>query len=176
MRNVRRATRLRARLLRAFKGRSAEDAAWGGEVASAGAAESFEVGGLVVEVAPRGLKAAGDNPPAIVYTVTIHYPDGSLPWSSSYGFPPRQASAREAANAALDELDEIARDRAAWLRRVTEGMSVEEAEAMEDSPGVVKDLAAAGRVGPRLEPLRGGRAASGGWVHVGAPGEPPSAL
>jgi len=143
-------------------------------VTSAGAPETFDVAGLTVDVAPRGLKAAGNNSPAVVYVVTVRADGGSRPWSSSYGFPPRQASARQAANAALDELDEIARDSRGWLARVTHGMSEEEAEAMEDSPGVTRDVSAAAWVGPYLEPHRAERAARGAWL-AAVPPAPPGA-
>ena len=165
MRNAGLVTRVRAWLLRTFRGRSATEASWGdAEPVSAGAPETFRVGGLVVDVVPRGLKAAGDNPAAIVYNVRVGLATDPRAWASSYGFPPRQASARRAADAALDELDEVARDPDAWIRRVTDGMSEEEAEAMEDSPGVRLDLRAAEWVGPELERLREQRGALGSWL------------
>jgi len=167
VRNAGIGTRLRARLLRRFRGRSAADATWDEDPpVSAGAPESFQVGGLVVDVTPKGLKAAGINKASIVYTVRLGLSADPRGWSSGYGFPPREASARRAANAALDELDEVARDPEAWLRRVTDGMTEEEAEAMEDSPGVVLDRRAAAWVGPELERLRPRRRDSGSWLEA----------
>jgi len=165
MRNAGLATRLRARLLRTFRGRSAADAGWAEEEpVSAGAPESFEVGRLVIDVTPRGLKAAGINRPSIVYVVRVGLPAEGRAWSSSYGFPPRQASARRAADAALDELDEVARDPRAWLRRVTDGMTEDEAEAMIESPGVEQDRTAAEWFGPELAPRRVLRRDTGSWL------------
>ena len=158
-------TRVRAVLLRSFRGRSAADATWD-EAApvSAGAPESFRVGALVVDVVPKGLKAAGANPPSIVYTVRVGLVSDPRAWSSSYGFPPREASARRAADAALDELNELDLDPAAWLQRITDGMSSEEAEAMEDSPAVRLDRRAAEWVGVELEPRRPRRRDAESWL------------
>src|SRR5207248_158820 len=99
------------------------------------------------EVQPRGLKSAGTNRPATVFEVRVSRDSGSRGWSSSYGFPPREASARIAADAALDELCEIVLDRASWWRRVTAGMTEDEVEAMRDSPAVEGDERAAEWVG-----------------------------
>ena len=131
---------------------------------SAGAPESFQVGDLVIDVTPRGLKAAGINQPSIMYVVRVALPSGGRTWTSSYGFPPREATARRAAEAALDELDEAAREPATWWRRVTEGMTPEEVEAMEDSPGVEQDRAAAAWVAPSLEALRARHRDAGSWL------------
>jgi hypothetical protein len=169
VRNTSLRTRLRARLLRTFRGRSAADAAWLDELpTSAGAPETFALGGLVVTVTPRGLKAAGANAPSMVYEVGVSLAAGPGRWASRYGLEPRQASVRRAAEAALDELDEVAADPAAWTARVTAGMSEDEAEAMLDSPSVVSDLEAAGWVGPYLRGLRERRRTTGAWL--GAPG------
>ena len=159
------AIRLRARLLRTFRGRSAADAGWTDEEpVSAGAPESFELGRLVIDVTPRGLKAAGINHPSIVYVVSVGLPSEGRAWSSSYGFPPRQASARRAAEAALDELDEVARDPEAWVERVTDGMTEEEAEAMIDSPGMENDRHAAEWCAAELAPRRAQRQQAGSWL------------
>lgn len=131
---------------------------------SAGPPRSFELGELRIEVAPRGLKSAGANSPSIVYEVRVARATGQRTWSSSYGFPPREGSAHKAADAALDELVEIALDREHWWKRVTEGMTEEEAEAMEDSPSVRLDQGAAEWVGPQVEPWRERRRATGSWL------------
>jgi hypothetical protein len=131
---------------------------------SAGPPRAFALGDLRLDVTPRGLKAAGINAPSVVYAVRVSRASDPRAWSSSYGFPPRESSARHAADAALDELGEIAADREAWWRRVTDGMSEEEAEAMEDSPSVRLDLSAAEWVAPELDAWRGRRAATGSWL------------
>ena len=131
---------------------------------SAGPPRSFELGGLRIDVKPRGLKSAGTNPPSMVYQVDVKGASVPRSWSSSYGFAPREGSARRAADAALDELAEIARDRERWWRRVTAGMSDDEAVAMEDSPPVRLDQQAAEWVGPELEPWRQQRASTGSWL------------
>ncbi|HEY8739965.1 MAG TPA: hypothetical protein VIN56_05190, partial [Candidatus Dormibacteraeota bacterium] len=124
MRNVGWGTRLRAGFLRTFKGRSARDAAWADELpVGAGPPESYGVGALHLDINPTGLKSAGTNRPSVVYEVSITRADDLRAWSSRYGFAPREASARHAADAALDELEEIWRDHDGWWRRVTEGMS-----------------------------------------------------
>jgi hypothetical protein len=165
VRNTGLGTRFRARLLRTFRGRRAEDATWVDEApVSAGAPESFRVAGLVVDVTPKGLKAAGINPASIIYRVRVGLTTDPRAWSSSYGFPPREASARRAADAALDELHEISLDPTAWLERITQGMSPDEAEAMEDSPAVRLDRRAAEWVGPELEGLREERREGGSWL------------
>jgi hypothetical protein len=165
MRNVGASTRLRAWFLRTFRGRSAGAAAWTEELpVSAGAPESFEIGRLRIDVTPTGLKSAGINKPSVVFDVRVSRDEGSQNWSSRYGLTPRQASARGAADHALDELDEIWRDRAGWRARVTEGMSDDEVEAMEDSPSFQADARAAEWVGPELEPLRDRRGRDGSWL------------
>ena len=163
-------TRLRAWLLRTFRGRSAADAGWTDEApVSAGPPRAFDLGELRLEVTPRGLKSAGINAPSIVYDVRISRRSDARAWSSSYGFPPREAAAGRAADAALDELFEIAGNREQWWRRVTEGMTEDEAEAMEDSPSVRQDLKAAEWVAADLEPRRERRAATGSWLESGEP-------
>ena len=158
-------TRLRAWFLRTFRGRSAADAAWADEApVSAGPPRAFDLGELRLNVTPRGLKSAGINLPSIVYEVRVSRATDPRAWSSSYGFPPRASSARSAADAALDELAEIATDRDRWWQRVTEGMTEEEAEAMEDSPSVRLDQKAAEWVAPGLAPWRERRAATGSWL------------
>lgn len=165
MRNLSATTRLKAWFLRTFKGRSAGDTAWSDELpVSAGAPESLQVANLVLEVTPTGLKAAGINQPSVVYEVRVTRAGDSRAWSSRYGLAPREASARRAADHALDELDEIWRDRAAWLARVTAGMSDDEVEAMEDSPSVQQDGRAAEWIGPELDALRAGRQRDGTWL------------
>lgn len=165
MRNVGWGTRLRARLLRTFRGRRAREADWDEELpVSAGPPQSLAIGVLRLRVTPSGLKAAGINPPSIVYEVTISRDDDPRTWSSRYGFAPREASARRAADAALDELDEVWRDHDRWLARVTYGMSEDEVEAMEDSPAVKLDRRAAQWIGPELESLRDRRRADGTWL------------
>jgi hypothetical protein len=135
---------------------------------SAGAPEAFEVGILRLQVTPTGLKAAGVNAPSVVYEVHISRADDPRAWSSRYGLSPREASARRAADAALDELDEAWRDHDRWLRRVTEGMSEDEIEAMEDSPAVKLDRRAAEWVGPELDSRRAARQADGTWLSAGS--------
>ncbi|MFN2464174.1 MAG: hypothetical protein ABR573_09780 [Candidatus Dormibacteria bacterium] len=158
-------TRIRAGLLRTFRGRPRGTAAWEAELpVSAGAPENFALGELTLAVRPLGLKAAGENRPSIVYEVSLSGPGDPRGWSSSYGLPPASASARRAAEAALDELDEVGRDPAAWVARLTAGMSEDEAEAMLDSPAVKADQRAAGWVAPNLEPLRSQRARWGAWL------------
>jgi len=131
---------------------------------SAGAPRSFEFGAFRIDVVPRGLKSAGVNPPSMVYQV--HIVGVSVPhsWSSSYGFAPREGSARRAADAALDELAEISLDRERWWRQVAAGMSEDEAAAMEDSPPVRLDQQAAEWIGPELETWRERRASTGSWL------------
>jgi hypothetical protein len=85
-------------------------------------------------------------------------------WSSSYGFPPAEASAERAAEAALDELWQIHADLDAWLAQVTSGMSEAEAEAMLDSPAVRLDARAAAWIGPLLQPHLEARRTRGSWL------------
>ncbi|MFN2465030.1 MAG: hypothetical protein ABR598_02055 [Candidatus Dormibacteria bacterium] len=165
MRNVGVGTRMRAWLLRTFRGRPHDAAAWADQApVSAGPAEAFGVAGLYVAVTPVGLRSAGQNPVSIVYEVQISREGRSEQWSSRYGFPPAHASARRAADAALDELCEISQGPAAWMANVTAGMSEDEVEAMEDNPALQRDLRAADWVGPELEPLRAKRAVEGTWL------------
>ena len=165
MRNAPLQTRLRAWYLRTFKGRSTNEAGWTEEAPlTAGPPRSFELGELRLDVNPRGLKSAGANPRSMVYRVQVSGASRPQSWSSSYGFEPREGSARIAADTALDELAEIAWDRGTWWRRVTAGMSEEEAAAMEDSPAGQLDQRAADWVGPELEPWRERRASTGSWL------------
>jgi hypothetical protein len=168
-----RATRLRAWFLRTFAGRTAEQAGWDREpVVAAGPARRLTLGALTLDVVPVGLRAAGANPRSVVYKVTLTA-EGSPPlrigggqpraWSSSYGFPPAEAGALHAAEAALDELWQAHSDFDAWVAQVTAGMSEAEAEAMLDSPAVRLDAGAAAWVGPLLEPHRANREAGGTW-------------
>lgn len=131
---------------------------------SAGPPRTYHLGDLVLDVTPKGLKSAGINAPSMVYGVHITRASDPRAWSSTYGFPARVGSAGKAADAALDELAEIALDREQWWRRVTDGMTDDEAEAMEDSPSVRLDQRAAEWVGPELEPWRGRREATGSWL------------
>ncbi|MGI8609874.1 MAG: hypothetical protein ACR2MY_11700 [Candidatus Dormibacteria bacterium] len=165
LRNAPLRTRLRAWLLRTFRGRSPRDAAWSEESpVSARPPQSFVLGALRIDVNPRGLKAAGNNRPSIVYEVRIFLASDPRAWSSSYGFPPREGSARTAADAALDELAEIALDRDHWWQRVTAGMTEDEAEAMEDNPSIILDQRSAEWVGPELKPWRDRRSDTGSWL------------
>jgi hypothetical protein len=170
VRNASVATRLRAWFLRTFKGRSAKDAGWSEELPTGGGPpQAFILGALRIDVVPRGPRSAGAVPPALVYEVSITRVDDPRTWSSRYGFPPQAASARLAADAALDELDEIFHDPAGWRSRVTEGMTEAEAEAMEDSPAVRLDVKSAAWIGVELTGRRDQRRATGSWV------EPPPA-
>src|SRR5258708_40073926 len=67
------ATRARAWALRTFRGRSQEDAAWEDESTWVSSPpETFEVGALVVDARPLGVKAAGANRPSALYQGSIH--------------------------------------------------------------------------------------------------------
>ncbi|MDQ6747271.1 MAG: hypothetical protein M3010_04085 [Candidatus Dormibacteraeota bacterium] len=165
MKNVGPTTRARAWFLRTFRGRSRAQATWVEEIPEgAGAPEAFVVGTLEVGVKPVGLKAAGTNRPSVVYEVRVSRAGDARSWSSRYGFPPRAASARHAADAALDELDEIWSDRPGWLARVTQGMSEDEVEAMEENPALRLDERSAEWIGPELEGLRERRSTQGTWL------------
>jgi hypothetical protein len=148
-------TRLRARLLRTFKGRSQKDAGWEDESAWVSSPpESFSLGRLSIDATPRGVKAAGLNPPSAVYEVRIGIDGEKRTWSSKYGFPATDNSAREAVEAALDDLDEAWREPDAWKARALAGMTADEVDAMEDSPAMRSDLESAGWIGPELDAVR----------------------
>jgi hypothetical protein len=159
-------TRTRAWFLRTFKGRSREDAGWEDESTWVSSPpESFTLGPLTVEARPLGVKAAGDNRPSAVYDVRVSLEGGSPKWSSKYGLPATDNSARQAAEAALDELDEIWRRPDAWRARMLEGMNAEEVEAMEDSPAMRQDLEGARWIGPELDAVRAAtRDRAGAWL------------
>ena len=164
-------TRSRAWFLRTFKGRSAADAGWDDEstwVSSPPA--SFTLGRLEVAARPLGVKSAGGNPPSAVYDVTVSLAGGSRQWSSRYGLPATDNSARQAAEAALDEVDDIWRRPDAWRARALEGMSADEVEAMEDSPSMQHDLDAARWMGPELDAVRETTRDRGAWLGAGPPG------
>lgn len=158
-------TRARAWVLRTFKGRSPKDAAWEDESTWVSSPpETFEVGALVVDASPLGVKAAGANRPSAVYQVSIHMEGRSPTWSSRYGLPATDNSARQAAETALDELDQLWRDPDGWRRQVLDGMSEDEVEAMNDSPSMRLDVQASRWVGPQLDAVRRRREASGSWL------------
>jgi hypothetical protein len=158
-------TRVRAWALRTFKGRTQAEAAWEDESTWVSSPpQTFEVGALVVAASPLGVKAAGANRPSAVYQVTIHVEGRSAKWSSRYGLPATDNSARQAAEAALDELDQLWRDPDGWRRQVLDGMSEDEVEAMEDSPSMRLDLQASRWVGPQLDAVRGQRETTGSWL------------
>jgi hypothetical protein len=163
-------TRARAWLLRTFKGRSKEDAAWDDESTWVSSPPlSFRLGTLEIASTPMGVKAAGANRPSAVYEVRITNAGDSRTWSSRYGLPATDNSARQAAESALDELDQLWRDPEGWKSQALSGMSEDEVEAMEDSPSMRLDLRAAKWVGPELDAVRAGtRDRSGAWL----PGEP----
>ena len=158
-------TRARAWALRTFKGRSPADAGWEDESTWVSSPpQTFRVGALVVDATPVGVKAAGVNRPSAVYEVSIRVDGRSEAWSSRYGLPASDNSARQAAETALDELDQMWRDPDGWRRQVIEGMSEDEAEAMEDSPSMRGDIKAARWVGPELDAARPRRDANGAWL------------
>ena len=163
-------TRARAWVLRTFKGRSRDEAPWDDESTWVSSPpETFSVGALVVDATPLGVKAAGANRPSAVYQVTIHV-DGRPPtWTSRYGLPATDNSARQAAETALEELDQLWRDPEGWRRQVLEGMSEDEVEAMEESPSMRLDLQAARWVGPELEAVRRRRQTTGSWLEGSEP-------
>jgi hypothetical protein len=159
-------TRSRAWFLRTFKGRSREDAGWDEESTWVSSPpESFTLGGLTIAARPLGVKAAGSNRPTAVYEVRISLPGDSRSWSSRYGLPATDNSARLAAEVALDEIDEVWHQPQAWRARALEGMSEEEVEAMEDSPSMQHDLEGARWIGPQLDAVRAAtRDRAGAWL------------
>ncbi|MEA2646851.1 MAG: hypothetical protein QOE92_1934 [Chloroflexota bacterium] len=158
-------TRARAWFLRTFRGRSREDAAWDREAeAVSSPPESFALGDLRIDALPRGIKAAGANPASAVYEVVIALEGDPRKWSSRYGLPPADNSARAAVEIALDELDQAWRDPGGWREQALAGMSEDEREAMEDSPMFRLDLRAAEWVGPHLDRVRESREATGAWL------------
>jgi hypothetical protein len=159
-------TNSRAWFLRTFKGRSREDAGWDDESTWVSSPpESFTLGGLTIAARPLGVKAAGSNRPSAVYEVRISLPGDSRSWSSRYGLPATDNSARLAAEVALDEIDELWREPGAWRARALEGMSQDEVEAMEDSPSMQHDLEGARWIGPQLDAVRAAtRDHAGAWL------------
>jgi len=158
-------TRLRAWLLRTFAGRTAAESGWD-EPAMPAVARSgtFRVGELTVTASSLGVRATGINRPSIVYEVRVTREGDARSWSSKYGLDPKDDSPEAAAEMALNELDQIWRDREGWAAQATEGMSEDEAEAMLDSPILGRDLRAADWIGPQLDELRPGRESRGGWL------------
>jgi hypothetical protein len=152
-------------LLRAFAGRRRARATWSDQPAPsvATARASFTLGSLQIVVQPLGARAAGSNRPSAVFEVKVTGADEPRGWSSRYGFDPARATAEKAANAALDELDEIWRDPTTWEARLTAGMSEDETEAMLDSPAARLDLKSARWIGPHLDAARAERDARGAW-------------
>jgi hypothetical protein len=159
-------TRTRAWLLRTFKGRSREDAAW--EDASTWVSsppQTFSLGALEIAATPLGVKAAGANRPSAVYEVRVNIAGHSRSWSSRYGLLATDNSARQAAESALDELDQLWRDPEGWKRQALAGMSEVEVEAMEESSSMRADLKAATWIGPELDAVRGQtRDGTGAWL------------
>src|SRR5258708_7972656 len=163
--------RVRDWALRTFKGRSQEEAAWEDETQWVSSPpESYMVGALVVDATPLGVRAAGANRPSAVYQVSIRVDGRSGTWSSRYGLPATDNSARQAAETALDELDQLWRDPQGWRSQVLAGMSEDEVEAMEESPSMRRDLEAAKWVGPELDAVRRRRESSGSWLEAPLPG------
>jgi hypothetical protein len=162
-------TRARAWVLRTFKGRSKEDAEWDDESTWVSSPpQTFRLGKLEIAATPMGVKAAGANRPSAVYEVRITKGGDSQTWSSRYGLPATDNSARQAAESALDELDQLWRDPEGWKSQALAGMSGDEVEAMEDSPSMRLDLRAAKWIGPELDAVRAGtRDRTGAWL----PGE-----
>jgi hypothetical protein len=159
-------TRFRARLLKTFKGRTREEAGWEDESTWVSSpAETFSLGRLEIAVTPRGVKAAGSNPPSAVYEVGITIAGDQRSWSSKYGLPAADNSARQAGELALDDIDEAWREPEAWKARALAGMTADEAEAMEDSPAMRHDLASARWIGPELDVVRPDtRGRAGRWL------------
>ncbi len=148
-------TRARARLLRTFKGRSKEDAAWEDESTWVSSPpQTFTLGSLEISATPKGVKSAGTNRPSAVYEVRVSIAGDSRSWSSRYGLPATDNSARHAAESAIDELDQLWRDPEGWKRQALAGMSEDEVEAMEDAPAMQADLKAARWIGPELDAVR----------------------
>jgi hypothetical protein len=160
-------TRARAWFLRTFKGRSQADAGWEDQPPGAVSSppQSFTIGELRVGAIPKGIKAAGANPPSAIYEVRVSVEGDSHAWSSSYGLPARDNSAAAAVEVALDELDQIWRDPEGWKAAALSGMSEDEVEAMEDNPTVRLDFKAAEWIGPCLDAIRDAtKGARGRWV------------
>ena len=159
-------TRTRAWLLRTFKGRSKEDAAWEDESTWVSSPpQTFLLGSLEIAATPIGVKASGANRPSAVYEVRVNIAGDSRSWSSRYGLPATDNSARLAAESALDELDQLWRDPEGWKRQALAGMSEDEVEAMEDNPTVRLDFKAAEWIGPCLDAIRDAtKGARGRWV------------
>jgi hypothetical protein len=159
-------TRVRAHLLRTFKGRTREEAGWEDEstwVSSPPA--TFSVGRLEIAVSPRGVKAAGGNPPSAVYEVRVAMAGDPRSWTSKYGLPATDNSARQAGEIALADIDEAWREPDAWKARALAGMTAEEIEAMVDSPAMRLDLESARWIGPELDAVRPQtRARNGSWL------------
>src|SRR5258708_29037624 len=153
-------TRARAWVLRTFRGRSREAAGWDDESTWVSSPpETFSVGALVIDATPLGVKAAGATRPSAVYQISFRAHGDTATWSSRYGLPATDNSARQAAETALDELDQLWRDPSGWRRQVLEGMSEDEVEALEDSPAMRLHLQAGNWVRPEPDPLRQRRAA-----------------
>jgi hypothetical protein len=159
-------TRSRAWLLRTFKGRSREEAAWEDESSWVSSPpQTFTLGSLEIAATPMGVKAAGANRPSAVYEVRVTVAGDSRSWSSRYGLPATDNSARQAAESALDELDQLWRDPDGWKNQALAGMSQDEVEAMEDSPSMQGDLKAARWIGPQLDAVRSEtRERTGSWL------------
>jgi hypothetical protein len=160
-------TRVRARLVKTFKGsRTREEAGWEDESTWVSSPpETFSLGRLEIGVTPRGVKAAGGNRPSAVYEVRIAMPGDSRSWASKYGLPATDNSARQAAEVALEDIDEAWRDPQAWKARAFAGMTADEVEAMEDSPALRQDLESARWIGPELDAVRPKTKGRGGsWL------------
>jgi hypothetical protein len=159
-------TRVRARLLKTFKGRTREEAGWEDESSWVSSpAETFSLGRLEVAVTPRGVKAAGGNPPSAVYEVRVAIAGDPRSWHSKYGLPATANSARQAGEVALEDIDEAWREPNSWKARAVAGMSADEVEAMEDSPAMRLDLESARWIGPELDAVRPGtKDRTGSWL------------
>ena len=159
-------TRSRAWFLRTFRGRSREDAGWDEESTWVSSPpDSYTLGRLEIAARPLGVKAAGSNPPSAVYEVRISLVGDSRSWSSRYGLPATDNSARQATEAALDEIDEVWCRPEVWRARVLEGMTEDEVEAMEESSSMGHDLEGASWIGPELDSVRAAtRDRDGAWL------------
>jgi len=160
-------TRVRARLLRTFKGsRTREEAGWEDESTWVSSPpETFRLGRLEIAVTPRGVKAAGSNPPSAVYEIRVVVSGDSRSWTSKYGLPATDNSARQAGEVALEDIDEAWRQPDAWKARAVAGMTADEVEAMEDSPAMRLDLESARWIGPELDAVRPDtRGRTGSWL------------
>jgi hypothetical protein len=159
-------TRARAWLLRTFKGRSPKDAAWEEESTWVSSPpQTFLLGSLEIAATPMGVKASGANRPSAVYEVRVKITGDSRSWSSRYGLPATDNSARMAAESALDELDQLWHDPEGWKRQALAGMSEDEVEAIEDSPATRLDMRAAKWIGPELDAVRRQtRDRTGAWL------------